>query len=504
MTTSALYSAAQIRAIEQAAMGRLPPGTLMRRAGKAAADAALALLPSSRDNARVLILAGPGNNGGDALEAAFHLAADGVAISVALFADPDRQSPDAQQALARARSGNADFLDLSRLSGLTPGGWSLIVDGLFGIGLTRPISGMQRAVVEAIGKLDCPVLALDIPSGLDADSGAVVGKDGMAIRATHTITFIGNKPGLYTAHGRDHAGRVQVADLELEPEYFPEPLAQLNRPALFSELPVPRRHNSHKGSYGDVAVIGGAHGMAGAAILAARTAARCGAGRVYAGFLDQPPAYDPGQPELMCRVAGDLDVSAATVVIGPGIGMSRTAHDVLAQALAAAPSLVIDADALNLIAVEPGLQRRLTERRNPALLTPHPLEAARLLGCSSAEVQQDRIAAARELSGRFHAVAVLKGSGTVLAHPDGDIAVNPTGNPALATAGTGDVLAGLCGALLAQHWPAWQAALGGTWLHGAAADALTEQGVGPVGLTAGELIPCIRTILNRLTKPGGQ
>ena len=496
--TTVLYSAAQIRAIEKAAMAGLAPGMLMQRAGQVAADAALTLLPPQKNDVQVLILAGPGNNGGDALEAAARLAENGVAVSVLLHADSARQSADAQQALTRARNSNARFLDPLLFSTIGATSWALVIDGLFGIGLTRPIDGVQCALVDIVNTLDCAVLALDVPSGLDADSGAIVGQDGVAVRATHTVTFIGNKPGLHTAHGRDHAGQVQVASLDIDEGLFPVPYAQLNRLELFAHALTPRRHDSHKGSHGDVAVIGGAAGMAGAVVLAARAAAKCGAGRVYAGFVEQPPAYDSRQPELMCRLAGDLDFTNATVVIGPGLGTSRTAHDLLSQALSTSSALVIDADALNIISAEPGLQHKLMQRRASTLLTPHPLEAARLLAKSSAEIQADRVTAARELSSRFNATVILKGSGTIIAQPTGDTVINTTGNPGLATAGTGDVLAGICGALIGQHWPAWEAALCAVWLHGKAADVLVEQGIGPVGLTAGELIPCTRSLLNQL------
>jgi hydroxyethylthiazole kinase-like uncharacterized protein yjeF len=496
--TTALYSVAQIRAIEQAAMEGLAPGTLMRRAGQAAAAAAMALIPVPQNGAQVLVLAGPGNNGGDALEAAACLAEQGVTVSVLLHADPGRQSVDAQRALARAQNSHVRFLAPSDFSDIGAASWALVIDGLFGIGLMRPITGAQCTLIDIVNRFASPVLALDVPSGLDADSGAIVGNNGIAVRATHTITFIGNKPGLHTMYGRDYAGRVQVADLDIDEKIFPAPCAQLNRIELFAHAFIPRQHNSHKGSHGDVAVIGGASGMAGAAILAARSAAKCGAGRVYAGFIEQPPAYDSQQPELMCRLAADLDLANATLVIGPGLGTSRAAHDLLSQALHASTSLVIDADALNLISAEPGLQHKLTQRRGSALLTPHPLEAARLLAVSSAEIQSDRVAAARALSLRFNATVILKGSGTIIAQASGDAVINPTGNPALATAGTGDVLAGICGALLAQHWPAWETAICAVWLHGNAADMLVEQAIGPIGLTAGELIPCIRANLNRL------
>lgn len=496
--SDALYSVAEIRAIEHAALARLPAGTLMQRAGRAAANAAIELLVDSAPDAKILILAGPGNNGGDALEAAAQLAGSGLNVSILLFADPSKQGPDALQALQRAKADSIYFIDPSDPSVVGTTDWSLVIDGLFGIGLTRTIQGELYAVIERVNALRCPILALDVPSGLDADTGNIVGTRGIALRATHTVTFIGDKTGLHTGSGRDYVGRIEVVDLGIDDALFPAALSQLNAVRLFASALRPRAHDSHKGSYGDVAVIGGTHGMGGAPILAARAAAKCGAGRVYVAFLDHPPAYDSGQPELMCRAASELDFAKSILVLGPGLGNSRIANDVLARGLSTDMPLVLDADALNLIAAEPGLQQKLALRTVPSVLTPHPLEAARLLGIASTQIQADRLAAARELARLFNAIVILKGSGTVIAQPSGSVAINPTGNPALATAGTGDVLAGICGALLAQRWPAWEAALGAVWLHGSAADYLVAHGIGPVGMTASELIVPIRTLLNQL------
>lgn len=495
---TSLYTVAEIREIEHAALAALPPGTLMQRAGQSAAKAALELSARPFGDAKVLVLAGPGNNGGDALEAACRLEQAGMQVTVLHDADPATQSIDARQALQRARDNSVRFADPSDLSGISSIHWTLVVDGIFGIGLMRPLAGAWRSVVETINTLRCPVLALDVPSGLNADTGNIVGPDGIAVRASHTITFIGDKPGLHTCDGRDYAGRIQVARLDIERKHFKSPRAHLNEVKSFAEALHPRVHNSHKGSYGDVAVIGGARGMGGAPILAARAAAKSGAGRVFAALLEDSPAYDTAQPELMFRCASEFDFSSATLVAGPGLGTSRAAHDVLARALHAEVPLVLDADALNLVALEPGLQQKLARRGAATILTPHPLEAARLLATSGAGVQADRLAAARELAQRFGATVVLKGSGTVIARSNGHVAINTTGNPALATAGSGDVLAGICGALLAQGWPEWDAAAGAVWLHGHAADMLVEQGVGPVGLSAGELIPAVRSALNQL------
>ncbi|HEV7814112.1 MAG TPA: NAD(P)H-hydrate dehydratase [Janthinobacterium sp.] len=494
-----LYSVAEIRATEQSAAPQLPPGALMQRAGQAGANAALDLLPFSPSSAKVLVLAGPGNNGGDALETAAHLAHAGIQVSVWLLADAGAPSAERRQALERARGSDAVFVD-SAASAIPSAYWSLVIDGLFGIGLKRPLAGVAREAVELVNQLDCRILALDVPSGLDADTGAVVGPDGVAVRATHTVTFIGDKPGLHTCDGRDYAGTVQVSSLDIDAGHFSPAQAHLNDVRYFARHLGARRQNSHKGSYGSVTVIGGAHGMTGAPILAARTALHCGAGRVYIAFPEQAPAYDSGQPELMCRLAADLDFNLAALVAGPGLGTTQKARELLLRAIDSDSPLLLDADALNLAAADPELQAALAQRGKITLLTPHPLEAARLLGTSIGEVQADRLAAARQLAAQLRVTVVLKGSGTVIAAADGNVVINTTGNPALATAGTGDVLSGVCGSLLAQGWPEWEAALAGVWLHGMAADVLVSDGTGPIGLAASELIPAIRVAINRMVE----
>ena len=385
--------------------------------------------------------------------------------------------------------------------------WSLVIDGLFGIGLTRPITGELAALVNTVNALDCPRLSLDVPSGLNADTGTVIGDAGCAIKATHTLTFIGDKPGLHTAAGRDFAGVVSVTDLAIDRLFFMPTSMQLGSVALFADAVQSRRHNSHKGTYGDVVVLGGADGMGGAVLLAARTALHAGSGRVFAAFVGNSPTHDLIYPELMCRRAEEIDFGKAVIVAGPGLGTSASSlaglQRVLQQIFQQPNALVLDADALNLIATTDAVRTRVIQHAaltdSPLLMTPHPLEAARLLGCSAAAIQADRIAAARTLAQRYKAVVILKGSGSVIANPDGRVVINPTGNPGLATAGSGDVLSGLCGALIAQGWPVWQAALAAVWLHGHAADTLVEDGIGPIGLTASELPGAIRQALNALT-----
>jgi hydroxyethylthiazole kinase-like uncharacterized protein yjeF len=481
-----LYSVAQLRAAEQAALRTAP---LMRRAGAAAAQWALELIQEVRP---VLVLAGPGNNGGDALEVAANLRDAGVAVTVLHIAGT-APSNETAAALARCQTDGVDFVTT------VPDGaaWALVVDGLFGIGLTCALDGRFAQLAQQFDQPGCPVLALDVPSGLDADTGVVV-DGGVAVRATHTITFIGDKPGLHTGDGRDYAGVVRVAGLDIDPALLPVAEASLVTPAAFRSALTPRRENSHKGQFGDVAIIGGAEGMAGAAILAARAALFSGAGRVFVAALDRRLSLDAMHPEIMFRAAAGFVMEKRTLVVGPGMGDSAGARNLLAKAIAADCPLVLDADALNLLAAEPGLQEALRTRARMAVMTPHPLEAARLLGVTAKVVGADRLAAARELAARCGAVVVLKGSGTVIAQPDGHVAINTSGNPGLATGGAGDVLAGLTGTLLAQGWDAWPAALGAVWMHGAAADRLVEQGIGPIGLSAGELPAAIRAVFNAL------
>lgn len=500
---SALYSVAEIRQIENAALADLSSYTLMQRAGQACARHALTLIGAARhEDVRILILAGPGNNGGDALEAAHHLAQSGLSIAVALHADEQKQPEDARNALQRARHSGVRFLDIADSGHLASQRWSLVIDGLFGIGLSRPAGARLRACIEHVNTLKCPVLAIDVPSGLNADTGSIVGGAGCAaIRATHTLSFIGDKPGLHTCDGQDYSGSVAIDSLEIEERHFSAVHARLNDLSLFGSILKPRAGNTHKGSYGDVIVVGGAHGMGGAPVLAARMAAHAGSGRVFIAFVDDAPAYDSVHPELMMRQADRIEFGAASVVVGPGLGTSRHAYDVLSRALEAQGRIVIDADALNLIAAEPPLQHKLQMRApHHSIITPHPLEAARLLDATTTDIQHDRPHAARLLARHFKSIAILKGAGTVIALPDGDIVINTTGNPALSTAGTGDVLSGLCGALLAQGWPATQAAWAAVWLHGKAADRLVDLGIGPVGLTASEVIPAVRTLFNQIIR----
>jgi len=496
-----LFSSEQIRQLETQG-NQLSLGTsLMQKAGKAAADFAMTLSENTDDP--VLVVAGPGNNGGDACETAANLAANGFSVSILLCADPQKYLPEARFCFEHAITKGAKIIAPEEFLALQNASWGLIIDGLFGIGLTREITGICADVIVRLNSLSSgksiPVLALDIPSGLDADTGIVLGQQRIAIRADYTLTFIGNKPGLHTADGKDYAGKVIVCDLEL-PEYlYPISNCVLNCPDSFEFVIPERAQNSHKGSYGNVIIIGGAVGMTGAGVLAARSALFSGAGKVFLGLIHPTISYDPSYPEIMCRNAKNLEYATGVVVVGPGMGSSETARDILHAILDSSTPLVLDADALNLIAADVVLQEKLRNRSTASILTPHPLEAARLLGTTAKEIQHNRLSAAKQLSSRFNAVIILKGAGSIIASPDGSLCINTSGNPGLATGGTGDVLAGLCGALLAQGFTCFNAAQLATWIHGNAADRLVSKGTGPLGICASELPIEIRDGLNALT-----
>lgn len=513
----ALYDVAAVRRIENAALQQLPAFTLMSRAGAAAAG----WLARHAPDGPLLFVAGPGNNGGDALVAATQLHRAGRQVEAWLIAEPDRLPADAARAWLEARSAGVPVRALAGHGAddataplpAWPEGCAALVDGLLGIGLNRPAGGAMSRWIAHVNASSLPVFALDIPSGLFADTGA--GEP--AIRARRTLTFIAAKPGLLTLEGRDCAGEVDIAPLGLDYPPTEPPCAMVNVPATFLRALPGRSHGSHKGSFGTVAVIGGSLGMTGAPLLGARAAQFLGAGRVHVGFLAQPaPVIDPVHPELMLHPVAELALPAmSALVIGPGLGTGTAARKEFARIVHAAgtqdtpPALVLDADALNLLAADAALAAALTASRLPRVMTPHPLEAARLLGNSVAEVQRDRLKAATALASRWQAVVVLKGSGTVIAAPVTASArapepvVNPTGNAALATAGTGDVLAGMIGALLAQGMPPAAAAQAAVWIHGRAADLLVADGVGPAGLTASELYVPARRIFNELLRERG-
>jgi hydroxyethylthiazole kinase-like uncharacterized protein yjeF len=461
-----IYLTKDIRRIEEAAKD-MP---LMERAGAAAAELAARLCAQTAKD--VLVLAGPGNNGGDAKIVAERLRQQFFRVTLA----------GAAEATALPMEKN----------------WGLVVDGLFGIGLARPVEGEYARLVDYANAQRCAVLALDIPSGIASDTGRVLGR---AVRATHTVTFIALKPGLLTLDGPDYCGELPVADLGLDLRKLARPMAWKAGPELFAEVLKPRPRNFHKGKAGSLGILGGAAGMTGAALLTGRAALKLGAGRVYVGMLEET-TIDPGAPELMLRHPDDaLGQDLDAIVVGPGLGQSGRAEALVGAVLASDMPCVLDADALNLLADNKDLRAACAKRRSDTLLTPHPGEAARLLGAGIPEVQGDRLAAAQHLSGELNAHVVLKGNGSVLVARDGHWFINTSGNPGMASAGMGDVLSGILGALLAQRLSGEAALVLGVHLHGAAADAA---GVG-AGLTASELIDPARRIWNAwLGKSGSE
>ncbi len=491
-----LFCTAGTRAIEARATAALPAHTLMERAGTAVARLAIALAPHAR---RIWIAAGPGNNGGDGLEAALCLRQDGRQAGVMLLGDPARLPEDAKAALARAQAGGVAIG--STAEGLGP--HDLAIDALLGIGGSRAPEGALGEAVRQLNALACPVLAIDVPSGLDTDTGQPFGA--ACVTAQHTLALLTAKPGLFTAAGRDHAGIVWLDRLGIDADADSADAWLVGTGS--SDLPAHSRpFAAHKGRFGGVTVVGGAAGMTGAALLAARAAHAAGAGKVYVclvGASAATPDHDPVRPELMfrpswCEAPPDV-LAAATVVCGCGGG--DAVRQVLPRLLSLVRKLVLDADALNAIGADPGLQAAVRARAGRGLqtiLTPHPLEAARLLACTTAEIQADRLRAARALAERFAATAVLKGSGSVIAAPGRIPAINATGNASLATAGSGDVLAGWLGGLWAQQPGApgsadgFEVAVQAVAEHGAAAEPQR-----PGALRAGDLVEALHRRLRR-------
>ena len=494
MSAAPVLTLEQLRTIESRA-ARAGGRSLMERAGRAVADAARRIAPDTGDP--ILVVAGPGNNGGDAWVAAAYLAEGFHRVVVYDVTDTTPAATEAKT----AREG------LARRGGIVVNMWpedirpALIVDGLFGVGLGRDVHGLFADVIARINASGAAVLAIDVPSGLDSSTGTVRGS---AVRASHTLTFIGHKAGLHTAQGPDHRGELTLDDLGVGAEAQREATGWLVTPELVAPWLAPRPRNSHKGDFGSLGIVGGNRGMVGAALLAGRAALLAGAGKVRVGLLapDGPPV-DLGRPELMLGSVDDA-LEMETLVAGPGAGQSPSAtsvsmfeRNVLPGLIAASKRVVFDADALNALAFNASLETDLAARtKAPTLMTPHPAEAGRLLHKGTAEINEDRVAAALALAKRFNAHVVLKGAGSVCAFPDGRWSINTTGNAGLASAGSGDVLAGMIGAMLAQRLPPEQALQYAVCLHGAAADACVARGLGPVGLMAMDVALEARNVIN--------
>ncbi|MFK7963223.1 MAG: NAD(P)H-hydrate dehydratase [Burkholderiaceae bacterium] len=512
--SNAFLSLEKIRAVETRALAGADAGELMYRAASALAAMAESLLIAQPVQTSVTALIGPGNNGGDALLALMMLEAGGYQINACSLGQAPNEGTDAHAVWARFQAQGGTFIPIEGLPDLLPalsGGAtrgrhaSLLIDGMFGIGLRRPLEGGAARTAQLTHRLDSPLIAVDVPSGINCDTGAIVGgARGAAVKASHTITLIGNKPGLYTGPGRAHAGQVSVNTLGIA---TPAPSGLFIDQSWVATRLRKRQTNSHKGSFGSVGVLGGAPAMPGAALLAARAAQATGAGKVT---IMSPVAsvFDPGSPQLMSgqlERPADLDAHVARIsclVAGCGLGTDQLASSLLARALVAPIPAVIDADALNLVAgqgAKSDLRGLMLSRGQsvPTILTPHPLEAARLLGQSVAQIEDNRVTNAGRLALEWQSTVILKGAGSVIAAPDGRWAIIGSGGPALATGGSGDLLAGIAGALLAQGYPAWEAAAMAAWLHGNAADLWAREHPRQVGLNADTLLQHLIESINQ-------
>lgn len=485
---TALYTAAQVRAIDRVAIADLgiPGPELMRRAASAAFELLRRRWPQAR---RLLLLAGAGNNGGDAFLLGVLALRDGMVVEALALSDRSTGDAAAARAAFIAAGGTIRLAETTRELPAA----DVAIDGLFGTGLARPLDGAAASLVQRLGMTRLPTLALDLPSGLDADTGT---PRGIAVRAEATICFVAWKRGLFTADAADFCGARELADLGI-PDRARADLdvdATLLDATIDGLLP-PRRANSNKGRHGHVLVAGGDVGMGGAARLAAEAALRCGAGLVsVATRAAHVVALLAARPELMTAgVESAADLApvlerANVVALGPGLGRAEWGQAVFAAVLRAGRPGVLDADALNLLALSPHVLPVAS------VLTPHPGEAARLLGIDVESVQRDRYAAVRELAHRHQAVCVLKGAGSLVAAPCGRVMVCAWGNPGMASGGMGDVLTGVIAALIAQGLDAWDAACLGVALHARAGDLAA--GTQPRGLVASDLYGPLRALAN--------
>ena len=487
----ALYRSAQVRELDRCAIEDhgIAGLTLMQRAGAAAFALAQSRWPAAGD---ITVLCGIGNNAGDGYVLARLALQASSTVRVLQLGDPGRLKGDALVCASAYREAGGEVHGFEGLPART----DLVVDAVFGTGLEREVAGKWLEAVRAVNDHPAPVLALDLPSGLHADSGRILGG---AVRASATISFIGLKQGMFTAEGPACCGEISFDALQVPAVIYSKEILSARRLdwRQQSSRHQPRSRSAHKGDFGHVLLIGGELGFSGALRLAGEAAARSGAGLVSLATRPQHTASLPaGRPELMCHGierARDLNplLKRATVIaIGPGLGQSKWAQELFCRALESRLPLVVDADALNLLAAEPMC-------RDDWVLTPHPGEAARLLGCSVAEIQADRFGAASLLQQRFAGHAVLKGAGTLICGPDDrPIGVCSDGNPGMASGGMGDLLTGIIGGLLAQGYDAGEACSNGVCLHAAAGDRAAE--AGEKGMLAGDLLPHIRHLLNQV------
>ncbi|MDO9215750.1 MAG: NAD(P)H-hydrate dehydratase [Lacisediminimonas sp.] len=481
----ALYGAAQMRELDARLIAAGTPGfELMQRAAHVAWRALRRRWP---DADSVTLLVGGGNNAGDGYLLAVLAQRAGWNVQVLTLATPSALSGDAALAYAEAQAAQVSIRPWQAGTPLS----GVLVDGLLGTGAKGTVREPLAQLIKQINASGLPVLALDLPSGLCADTGCELG---VAVRAELTVSFIGLKLGLFTGAGPDLVGTLVFDDLQADPQLLAEQatVAQRLAPDNLPRLPA-RRRSAHKGQFGHLLVVGGDRGLGGAALLTAQSALRCGAGLVSLATRSEHVAAALARlPEVMVQGLASanqllgLVASADVLVVGPGLGQQAWGRSLLSAAASREMAQVWDADALNLLAMG-GVQLPAD-----ALLTPHPGEAARLLGLSIAEVQADRPGAALALAARYQAVVVLKGAGSLIASADGRLALCDRGHPAMAGAGFGDVLAGVIGALRAQGLPAFEAACLAVWLHGRAGELCGAAGR---GLAASDLLASIGQLL---------
>lgn len=480
-----VYCTTELRAIE----AQFTQQDLPQLAAQATANWVSARYPHG---STLLIAAGTGYNGVDALLSAQILQTQGYGCYLLCLGDIADLPATAQTAYEACINAGALLLDEVADE---PPLFDLVIDGLFGIGLNRPLSGDACAIISWINQLGSPILALDIPSGLHPDTGCALG---VAIQADATLSFIGLKPGLLTGQQSACCGQVWVDHLGLSADELPPSQGYALSAQSVKPLIPSRTRSSHKGTHGTTAILGGAQGMMGAALLAGRAALYTGAGKVQLGVIDPHIQVDPQQVELQIYAGlSVLENNPDAIGIGCGLGQSSQAISLLEWALRSPAPVVLDADALNLMAQYPAIADLLRARKHASIITPHPAEAARLLHTSTESIENHRIRAAISLAAEFNCIAVLKGAGSIVAFADGEYCINTTGNPALANAGQGDVLTGIITALLAQGLQAGDAALTGVCLHGAAADACVQQTGIMIGHTATETIVSARQVLNQ-------
>lgn len=472
-----ILTADELQNLEMRAANQLGADTLMKRAGAAAAELIMKRLEDAGvEQRRVTLLVGPGNNGGDALACACELREKGAVVNVVL---PGGRRPTSALALAQlerwTQAGGTTYDDPYMTEKA-----DCVVDGLFGTGLAKPITGDYLDAVLWFNERQALKVSLDIPSGLNPVTGHWTGSY-PGCSADVTITFLCVKSGLYMCEGADAAGEIVLNELDVSVPLSPLSVIGTDE---FPRVLRPRVKNSHKGDYGSVAVIGGTDGMIGASILAARAALISGAGRVTLECrAEHAPHVDMVYPEIMFATKPVNLEDFDAIVLGCGLGTSAEAKARVIEALNCQKPLILDADALNIIAADIKLQDMVLARRAPTVLTPHPGEAARLLRRDTAGVTADRVAACRELAVQTGAIVVLKGAGTVISMRSSRTWINPTGSPMLATGGSGDVLAGMIGAMFAQGYDMVESVLAAVYFHALSAEGLEA------GFTAGEIAP---------------